>query len=113
MITPEKIYKRGLDKSNVRLYEVVELLLEIKLDEKNGLSIPTQTDIKSNCCNRLINMYNSLKLEYLKNKSIDKEEFKKKVDILLHEDDEIFNEAVEVVVTLKSNYNEEIESEEL
>lgn len=105
MIKPEDIYSRNF--SNVRLYEIVDLLLEIKLDEKNGLSIPAQTDIKSNCCNKLINIYNGLKIEYLRNHTIDEKEFKKRINVLLHENEELFKEAIEIVSTLKTNYKTE------
>lgn len=111
MMNYEQICKRNDEQDNVRLYEVVELLLEIKLDEKNGMQIPTQTDIKSNCCNKLINIYNGLKIEYLKNKTLSKEEFKSKVEILLHDDEALFKEAKDIVETLKTSYREEYEEE--
>ena len=114
MVESKEICKRDL--SNARLYEVVDLLLEINLDEKNGLAMPTQTDIKSNCCNRLVNIYNGLKIEYLKNHTLNEDDFKKRINILLHEDEEIFNEAVEIVSTLKTNYKKEknkLEEQEL
>ena len=108
MIKQEDICKRDLENANVRLHDVVNLLLEIRFDEKNGVQIPTQTDIMSNCCNRLINKYNGLKIEYLMNHTLTKDEFEKRIYFLLHEDEEIFNEAEEIVNTIKTSYKTDI-----
>ena len=107
MIKQEDICKRDLNNANVRLHDVVNLLLEIKLDEKRGLQIPTQTDVMSNCCNKLINRYNGLKIEYLMNHTINKDDFEKRVYILLHKDEEILKEAEEIVNTIKTSYKTE------
>lgn len=108
-----EIYKRDMNSKNIKLFEIVDLLLEIKLDEENGISLPTQSDIKSSCCSRLVNIYNGLKIQYMLNDTITKDEFEAKLYILLHEDEEIFEEAMEVVSIIKTKYKVDNEQEEM
>ncbi len=113
MVKSEDIYKREMKDKNIRLFEIVDLLLEMKLDEENGISLPTQSDIKSSCCSRLVKIYNGLKIQYMLNDTITKDEFEAKLYALLHEDEKIFEEAMEVVSIIKTKYKVDNVQEEM
>lgn len=107
MLEREEILNGHIQDDKFKLKNLTDALVIINYEQKHGMEIPGNSDLREGFLNPYIATYNSLKIRLLKDKTINQEEFDKTLYCYLHEDEELLKEAIHLASSRIINYKEE------
>lgn len=107
MLKKDEIFDGNMKDDKFKLKNLTDALIIINYEQKNGMKIPENDDLREGFINPYIATYNSLKIRLLKTQTINQEEFEKSLYSYLHEDEELLKEAIHLASSRITNYKEE------
>lgn len=107
MLEREEIFNGHIQDEKYKLKNLTDALMMIYYEQKHGMQLPDNSDLREGFLNPYIATYNSLKLRLLKDKTMTQKEFEQKLYGYLHADEEVLKEAICLAASKMTNYEED------